>query len=183
MRINRVTTKTGDKGKTRLGDGQEVSKNSARIRCLGGMDEISTGIGLSLVVLNDSELATRLTAIQNDLLNIGGELAIPGREGSLLEEQRLLEIEQYLEVMNSALPPLEEFILPGGSEFSARIHHARVVTRRVETDLVALSESAAVSAVVLKYINRLSDYLFVLARWYNKRQNQSETLWDYQRRR
>ncbi len=181
MRINRVTTKTGDKGKTRLGNGQMISKDAVRIRCLGGLDEINAGVGLALAVVADETLKAALMAIQNELLSAGGEIALPDKGHTLITEKHVADLENQIESMNDELPPLEEFVLPGGAEFAARIHLVRTVCRRVETDLVALDIADGLNPALLKYINRLSDYFFVLARWYNLKHEQNETLWNNRR--
>ncbi|MFH1852014.1 MAG: cob(I)yrinic acid a,c-diamide adenosyltransferase [Candidatus Neomarinimicrobiota bacterium] len=179
MRISRVTTKTGDRGTTRLGNGQEVGKDHPRIRCLGALDELNAQIGLALAASNAADTNTDLTGIQNDLLNIGGELALVEQAPQLLSADRVRFLEQRLEEMNAQLPPLKEFLLPGGSEFAARLQVARTVCRRAECELVALSGRETVAGDVLQYINRLSDYLFVLARYSQHQSGGGEILWEH----
>ena len=177
MRITKVTTKTGDQGDTALGDGSRVSKDNARIQCLGSIDELNASIGLALVTSTEDHVAD-LESIQNDLLNIGGELSIPLVEKPLLHDERVSFLEKRIELINKELPPLEEFIIPGGSETSARLHVARSICRRAERNLVSLKNTEKLSIDILKYINRLSDYLFVLARLVIDISGSKETQWD-----
>ena len=177
MRITKVTTKTGDQGDTALGDGSRVSKDNARIQCLGSIDELNASIGLALVASTKDHVAD-LESIQNDLLNIGGELSIPSIEKPLLHPDRVDFLEKRIESINKQLLPLEEFIIPGGSEPSARLHVARSICRRAERNLVSLKNTEKLSTNILKYINRLSDYLFVLARLVIDISGNKETQWD-----
>ncbi|NOZ03334.1 MAG: cob(I)yrinic acid a,c-diamide adenosyltransferase [FCB group bacterium] len=180
MRISKVTTKTGDRGQTSLGRGEKVSKSHPRIQCLGGVDELNAQVGFAIVACNDTFTIAELKSIQNDLFNLGGEIATPNLEKSLLPEQRVGFLEQRIEAMNEELPPLKEFILPGGDEFSARLHIARTVCRRVERDIVGFpSEETDIHQTVwLRYLNRLSDYFFVLARYHNSQQGVKENMWE-----
>ena len=166
MRITKVTTKTGDQGDTTLGDGSRVSKDNARIQCLGSIDELNSSIGLALVTSTEDHVAD-LESIQNDLLNIGGELSIPLVEKPLLHDERVSFLEKRIDL-----------ILPGGSETSARLHVARSICRRAELNLVSLKNTEKLSTNILKYINRLSDYLFVLARLVIDISGSKETQWD-----
>ena len=177
MRITKVTTKTGDQGKTMLGDGSRVSKDNVRIQCLGSIDELNASIGFALITSKEDH-GTDLKSIQNDLFNIGGELSIPKMEKSLLQEDRVDFLEERIESINKQLPPLEEFIIPGGSETGARLHVARSICRRAERDLVSLNNIEKLSTDILKYVNRLSDYLFVLARLVIDKSGSKETQWD-----
>ena len=176
MRITKVTTKTGDQGDTTLGDGSRVSKDNARIQCLGSIDELNSSIGLALVTSTEDHVAD-LESIQNDLFNIG-ELSIPLVEKPLLHDERVSFLEKRIDLINKQLPPLEEFIIPGGSETSARLHVARSICRRAEQNLVSLKNTEKLSTNILKYINRLSDYLFVLARLVIDISGSKETQWD-----
>ena len=178
MRITKVTTKTGDKGQTALGDGTNVSKSHIRIECLGQLDELSATIGFACVSCKDEKLVGILQTIQNDLLNFGGEVSIPDFNKILLSDDRLIEIENNLKEMNSNLPPLIEFILPGGDDFSSRIHIARVVCRRVERKIVELLETENGTDRWIRYLNRLSDFLFVLARFHTHKHKVDESQWD-----
>ncbi len=180
MRISKVTTKTGDRGQTSLGQGEKVSKSHPRIQCLGGVDELNAQVGLSIVACKDTLIIAELKSIQNDLLNLGGEIATPNLGKSLLPEQRVEFLEQKIKEMNKELPPLKEFILPGGDEFSARLHVTRTVCRRIERDVVGLppEETDIHHPVWLRYLNRLSDYFFVLARFHNHKQDVKENMWE-----
>jgi len=177
MRITKVTTKTGDQGDTTLGDGSHVSKNNARIHSLGSIDELNASIGLARVTLSEDHEAD-LKSIQNDLFNIGGELSIPKVDKTLLHEDRVDFLEKMIKSINKQLPPLEEFIIPGGSETGARLHVARSICRRAERDLVSLNNIEKLSTDILIYVNRLSDYLFVLARLVIDKSGIKETQWD-----
>ena len=177
MRITKVTTKTGDQGDTTLGAGSRVSKDNARIQCLGSIDELNASIGLALVTSTEDH-AAELESIQNDLLNIGGELSIPLVEKPLLHADRVDFLEKRIESINKQLLPLEEFIIPGGNETGARLHVARSICRRAERNLVSLKNTEKLSTNILKYLNRLSDYLFVLARLVIDITGDKETQWD-----
>ena len=160
MRITKVTTKTGDAGQTGLGNGERISKNSLRIHAMGAVDKLNSIIGWSRIKSNKrSDKA--LEEIQQDLFNLGGELAIPDVELNLLKKSRIDWLDSNTEKINSLLPPLNEFILPGGSEFTARIHIARSECRDAERVVIALSENEFVPDNHKKYINRLSDFFFV----------------------
>ena len=177
MRITKVTTKTGDQGDTSLGDGSRVSKDNVCIHCLGSIDELNASIGFAKVLISKSH-EKDLISIQNDLLNIGGELSIPTMEEPLLKEERVGFLEKRIESINKQLPPLEEFIIPGGSEISARLHLARSICRRAERDIISLNNTEKLSTFIIKYVNRLSDYLFVLARLVINKSGEKETQWD-----
>ncbi len=177
MRITKVTTKTGDQGDTTLGDGSRVYKDNARVHCLGSIVELYASIGLALVTSTEDHAAD-LESIQNDLLNIGGELSTPLVEKPLLHADRVDFLEKRIESINKQLLPLEEFIIPGGSETGARLHVARSICRRAERNLVSLKNTEKLSTNILKYLNRLSDYLFVLARLVIDITGGKETQWD-----
>ena len=177
MRITKVTTKTGDQGNTMLGDGSRVSKDNVRIQCLGSIDELNASIGFALITSKEDH-GTDLKSIQNDLFNIGGELSIPSIEKPLLHPDRVDFLEKRIESINKQLLPLEEFIIPGGSEAGARLHVARSICRRAERNLVSLNNIEKLSTDILKYVNRLSDYLFVLARFTIDISGGKETQWD-----
>ncbi|MEA1881834.1 MAG: cob(I)yrinic acid a,c-diamide adenosyltransferase [Candidatus Marinimicrobia bacterium] len=177
MRISKVVTKTGDKGDTGLGDGKRVSKNHPNIVFLGDIDELNSFLGLAVIACEDQELVEELKSIQQDLFNMGGEASMPGTEMELFSEDRINILESALEKMNESLPPLKEFILPGGDEFSARIHVVRTVCRRVERSCVTLMNSGVEVKNWLTYLNRLSDYFFVLARFTSQNKGEVETLW------
>ena len=173
-RFTQIYTKTGDKGKTGLGDGTRVEKFSTRIECLGNVDELNSIIGLILTE-NVSQINI-LKKIQHDLFDIGGELSIPNYKKIDLKKVNFLE--QELDRMNETLPPLKDFILPGGSKAASYCHLGRTVCRRVERSLFLLNDKEEVNKNALKYINRLSDFLFVLARYINKENNVDDILWQ-----
>tara|TARA_B100000287_G_scaffold128_1_gene146 strand:- start:3946 stop:4485 length:540 start_codon:yes stop_codon:yes gene_type:complete len=177
VRITKVTTKTGDKGKTALGDGSRVKKDSLRVHCLGSIDELNSSIGLASVMLPVKPIID-LKSVQNDLLNIGAEISMPGSKKKFLNKDRILFLEKEIESINKDLPPLEEFILPGGNDLCSRIHMARSICRRAERDLVSLNSKEQISPEVLKYINRLSDYLFVVARLLIQISDSDEIQWN-----
>ena len=177
MRITKVTTKTGDKGKTALGDGSRVKKDSLRIHCLGSIDELNSSIGLASVMLPVKPIID-LKSVQNDLLNIGAEISMPDSKKKFLNKDRILFLEKEIESINKDLPPLEEFILPGGNDLCSRVHMARSICRRAERDLVSLNSKEQISPEVLKYINRLSDYLFVVARLLIQISDSDEIQWN-----
>ena len=177
MRITKVTTKTGDKGKTALADGSRVSKDSLRVHCLGSIDELNASIGFAAVLL-PKKPEIDFKSIQNDLLNIGAEISIPISEKDFLDQDRIDYLDKKIELINNDLPPLKEFILPGGNDVCSRIHLARSICRRAERDLVSLNNKEKISPEILQYINRLSDYLFVVARLLFRISDSDEIQWD-----
>ena len=177
MRITKVTTKTGDKGKTALADGSRVYKDSLRVHCLGSVDELNSSIGFAAVVRPEKP-EIDFNIIQNDLLNIGAEISIPNSDNSFLHQDRIVHLDKEIELINKELPPLREFILPGGNEICSRILLARSICRRTERDLVSLNNKEQISPRVLQYMNRLSDYLFVLARMLIKISESDELQWN-----
>jgi len=178
MRITKVTTKVGDKGTTALGDGTKVSKSDLRISCIGEVDELNSFIGNAKIATSDDDLVKDLNTIQNNLLNLGGELSIPNNKLELLKDESVKLLEKNIEEMNQKLPPLKDFILPGGDEFSARLHITRSVCRRVERTIVKLMENENGRDIWIKYLNRLSDYFFVLARYHVIKNNLHENQWS-----
>ncbi len=178
MRITKVTTKVGDKGTTSLGNGTKVSKSDLRICCIGEVDELNSFIGQAKVVISEEELIQELIGIQNNLLNLGGELSIPDRRLDLLREESVFHLETIIKKLNKELPQLKDFILPGGDEFSARLHIARSVCRRVERSIVKLIKKENGRDIWIKYLNRLSDYFFVLARYHTVKNNINENQWS-----
>ena len=178
MRITKVTTKTGDMGETGLANGERVSKNSPRIHALGSLDKLNSFIGWTRVNA-DENINNVLEAIQQDLFNIGGELAIPDVEMNLFNNSRLDWLDKQTELYNQQLPPLDEFILPGGTELASRLHIARAECRETERYIICLSEQEFVSDLHKKYLNRLSDFLFNLSRIVVLNQGVSEISWDY----
>ena len=180
MRITKVTTKTGDSGRTGLANGERISKSSIRINAMGSIDKLNSVIGWVINIV-DLILAKDLESIQQDLFNLGGELAVPDVEINLLVENRILWLENNIDKINDEMPPLTEFILPGGSEECSRIHIARAECRESERVIVTLSESEAVPEIHKQYLNRLSDYLFIIARKLKLDQGKNEKSWKYKK--
>jgi cob(I)alamin adenosyltransferase len=175
-RLSKIYTRTGDKGDTGLGDGTRVPKDSARVEAYGTVDELNSILGVLLTEDLPADLRAALTDIQHDLFDLGGELCIPGR--TALADARVTQLEQILDRLNADLTPLKEFILPGGNRAAALCHLARTVCRRAERRTIALSRMEGVSPVAVKYLNRLSDLLFVMARALNKHAGQPDALWQ-----
>jgi cob(I)alamin adenosyltransferase len=181
-RLSRIYTRTGDDGTTGLGDGQRVRKDDARVEAYGTVDEANSAIGLVLAVPGiPVDVARCLTEVQHDLFDLGGELCIPGT--SVITAARITELEQVLDTFNDPLPPLKDFILPGGGPAAAACHLARTVTRRAERCVWTLAAAEKVNAEVPQYLNRLSDLLFVIARVLARHENGSEVLWRHDRGR
>lgn len=180
-RLSKIYTRTGDDGTTGLGDGTRVSKDSARVTAYGTVDEANSCIGLILACEIPDDVRALLTAIQHQLFDLGGELCIPGH--AAISEADVERLEQQLDALNAPLPPLKDFILPGGGEAAARCHLARTVVRRAEREVVTLSRHDAVRPEAVRYLNRLSDLLFVLARVLARASGHGEVLWNHERRR
>ncbi len=178
-RLTKIYTRTGDKGETGLADGGRVAKDSLRIDVIGEVDELNSHIGVVMSHPIPEPEAACLEDIQHDLFHIGGELATPGRESVTAEDVSTLE--KTLDGFNSKLPPLREFVLPGGGPAASACHVARAVCRRTERHLVSLSRQEPVNPVLLRYVNRLSDLLFVLARILVWQEGGAEVLWDQER--
>ncbi|MGC3961944.1 MAG: cob(I)yrinic acid a,c-diamide adenosyltransferase [Rhodocyclaceae bacterium] len=175
-RLSRITTRTGDDGSTGLGDGTRTRKSSARIHALGDVDELNSSIGVLLCEsLPDAARAT-LVRMQNELFDLGGEIAVPGY--TMVSEAHVERLEADVTTFNAALPPLKEFILPGGSRSASLAHMARTVARRAERAVVELSEKEEIGAPVRQYLNRASDLLFVLGRWLNREAGVADVLWE-----
>lgn len=175
-RLSRIYTRTGDGGETGLGDGSRVAKDDARIDALGDVDELNCHVGLLLVEPLPEDVRACLLRIQNDLFDLGGELSIPGY--TMIDDARVDALESTLDRYNASLPALKEFILPGGSRAAAQAHVARALCRRAERSLVRLRRNATVQDASLRYLNRLSDLLFVLARTLNRAAGGSDVLWQ-----
>jgi cob(I)alamin adenosyltransferase len=178
VRIDRVVTRGGDRGETSLGDGARVRKDAARIEAIGAVDEANAAIGVLRVHVRDQPDTDRMLAqIQNDLFDLGADLSVPGEGGDRLRltDAPSLRLEQEVAAMNAGLAPLTSFVLPGGTASAAHAHLARTVARRAERALVRLTAEDAVNTALLRYLNRLSDHLFVLARVLNK--DGGEVLW------
>jgi len=178
-RLSKITTRTGDAGETGLGDGARVAKHSPRIAALGDLDELNSAIGMVLAEEVPPELREALGEVQHDLFDLGGEVSIPGH--ALLKDQRVASLEERLEAWNAGLAPLKEFILPGGSRAAAAAHLARTVCRRAERSLVALAQHEKVGEAARRYLNRLSDLLFVAARVLNRHAGQGDVQWRRER--
>jgi len=175
MRLSKITTRTGDKGSTGLADGTRLGKEHARIAVLGSVDEMNSQLGVMLAEQLPPDIRAVLLQIQNDLFDLGGAFALPTQD--TFPEDRIAWLDEQLAHYNADLPPLREFILPGGSRAGALCHVARTVARRAERDLAVLSQRDAVPQHALPYLNRLSDLLFVLSRCINRAQAVAETLW------
>lgn len=177
-RLSRITTRTGDKGETGLGDGSRVPKDSGRIVALGDVDELNSSLGLLLSEPLSQDVREALVAIQHDLFDLGGEIAVPGH--SSVTQRQIERIEDQLERWNRDLPALKEFILPGGARPAALAHLARTLCRRAERSLISLAhtEGEKVSDSARIYLNRLSDLLFVLGRVLNRAAGGSDVLWE-----
>ncbi|NYZ61640.1 cob(I)yrinic acid a,c-diamide adenosyltransferase [Luteimonas deserti] len=180
-RLSKIYTRTGDDGSTGLGDGTRVAKESARVTAYGTVDEANSCIGLLLAAEVPGDVRDLLTTIQHQLFDLGGELCIPGH--AAIEDADVTALEAHLDRYNDDLPPLKDFILPGGGEAAARCHVARTVVRRAERDAVALSRSEPVRPEAVRYLNRLSDLLFVLARVLARAGGHDDVLWRHERRR
>jgi cob(I)alamin adenosyltransferase len=168
VRIDRVTTRGGDGGETSLGDGARVRKDSARIEAMGDVDEANAALGI-LRLHVDIDTDALLGRLQNDLFDLGADLCVPGEAGDRLRltEAALLRLDAAISRANETLPPLTSFVLPGGTPAAAHAHMARTITRRAERRLVALAALEPLNPVLLRYLNRLSDLLFVIARAQN----------------
>ena len=180
-RLSKIYTRTGDDGSTGLGDGTRVPKDSARVASYGTIDEANSAIGLLLA--DDAvpdDIRDLLVRIQHQLFDLGGELCIPGH--AAIHDADIDALERALDANNAGLPPLKEFILPGGGEASARCHLARTIVRRAEREAVALSRLEPVRPQALRYLNRLSDLLFVLSRVLARASGAGEVVWAHERR-
>ena len=179
-RLSRIITRTGDDGTTGLGDGSRVPKDSARIEAIGAVDELNSWIGLLRATPGvPVPIGDCLLRIQHDLFDLGGELAVPGY--SAIAEAHVLALEELTHQFNEHLPPLKEFILPGGGEAAGRCHVARTTARRAERCCWALTRETGAPGAALPYLNRLSDLLFVMSRVLARHENGSEILWDRSR--
>lgn len=176
-RLSKIYTKTGDDGTTGLGDGSRTGKDSERVVSMGDIDELNSILGIVIARLKARQADTSfLEFCQHRLFDLGGEISIPSMR--ILADRHVLGIEENLDKLNAGLEPLENFILPGGSEDIAFIHLARSTCRRAERNLVSLSKQEEVNPSGLKYLNRLSDYFFVLARRIATDQGVNEVLWQ-----
>jgi len=184
-RLSNIYTRTGDDGTTGLGDGSRTQKDSLRVEAYGTVDELNSAIGVVIAALpdatDDDSLASMLLDIQHDLFDLGGELCMP--DTTLIGDRHTERLEQELDRINAELPPLKDFILPGGNLAAAQAHLARTICRRSERRVIALARHEAVNDTLLRYLNRLSDLLFVLARTLARATGTGEILWDHDRDR
>lgn len=192
-RLSKIYTRTGDDGTTGLGDGSRVSKDSARVASYGTVDELNSCIGMVIAELTATasddasnqpharSIQDSLTEIQHELFDLGGELCIPGSE--MIADADITRLEQRLDALNADLPPLKDFILPGGGRAAAACHLARTVARRAEREVVTLARHDAVRPEAIRYLNRLSDLLFVIARVLARGSGHGETIWKHERRK
>jgi cob(I)alamin adenosyltransferase len=176
MRLSKITTRTGDDGTTGLADGSRLGKEHARIALLGSLDELSSNLGVLLAEELPLEMRSLFLKIQNDLFDLGGALALPTQ--GIVSINKITWLDEQIALYNADLPPLREFILPGGTRAGALCHVARTVVRRAERDLVALSKAEPLPQHALQYMNRLSDLLFVMSRCINRQQAEPETFWQ-----
>jgi cob(I)alamin adenosyltransferase len=180
-RLSKIYTRTGDAGTTGLGDGSRASKDSLRIHALGEVDEVNCAIGILLCEELPEAIRALLTDVQHDLFDLGGEMSIPGM--TLLQPQQVDRLEAEIDAYNADLEPLKEFILPGGTRAAALTHQARAVCRRAERAVVALAQAETVADATRRYLNRLSDLLFVLGRVINRAGGRGDVLWQKERHR
>ena len=179
-RLSKIYTRTGDDGTTGLGDGSRVPKDSPRVEAYGTVDELNSVVGVLLALPGLPQSVTAcLTEVQHELFDLGGEVCIPGHR--VIGAAQVTRLERSLDTFNAGLPPLKEFILPGGGPAAAACHLARTVARRAERRACTLARAEAVSPEVLKYLNRLSDLLFVLARVLARHERGAEVLWRHER--
>jgi cob(I)alamin adenosyltransferase len=178
-RLSKIYTRTGDDGSTGLGDGSRTDKDSLRIEAMGSVDELNCVIGVLLCQSLPDAIRSALTDIQHSLFDLGGELCIPG--STAITADRVAALEELLDALNANLTPLKEFILPGGSPAAAACHQARAVCRRAERRTHSLAKNEAINALSIKYLNRLSDLLFVMARHLNQAADTPDVLWNHKR--
>ncbi len=179
-RLSKIYTRTGDDGTTGLGDGSRVPKDDARVEAYGTVDEANSTIGMILAEDSvDDRIRDVLTEVQHDLFELGGELCIPGH--TAVTAGYIERLERELDALNEPLPPLKDFILPGGGRAAAACHLARTVVRRAERRAQTLAHASDVRPEVLRYLNRLSDLLFVIARTVARSESGQEVLWKRDR--
>ncbi|KQS03434.1 cob(I)yrinic acid a c-diamide adenosyltransferase [Sphingomonas sp. Leaf357] len=182
VKLNKIYTRTGDDGTTGLVDGSRVAKTDARMAAIGDVDEANSAIGVAIVALGAGDLATALTRIQNDLFDLGADLATPGEDftpGEMtlrIVAAQVSRLENEIDAMNAQMPSLTSFILPGGTAGAAAVHLARAIVRRAERAGVAAAAEVSINPLALAFLNRLSDYLFVAARYVNQNAG-GDVLW------
>ena len=182
-RLNRIYTKTGDEGMTGLGGGRRVPKDSPRVRAYGTVDELNSAIGVALALGLSERLTTELASIQNELFDLGSDLCWPEddeRRGRIptVQPKHVDRLERMIDELNDVVGPLTNFLLPGGSPGAAQLHLARTICRRAEREALTLSHGEPIGDLVLPYLNRLSDALFVMARFENHERGVAEPLWQ-----
>jgi cob(I)alamin adenosyltransferase len=179
VKLNKIYTRTGDAGETGLVDGSRIGKDHPRAHAIGEVDELNSIIGVALLGIESGAAQAKLSRIQNELFDLGADLATPEDVAGALRvvEPQILRLEREIDDMNSSLAPLTSFILPGGGGGSAAVHHARSSARRAERAVVAASRDVPINPLARVYLNRLSDHLFVLARWL-ARDNGGDILWQ-----
>ncbi|HYG74786.1 MAG TPA: cob(I)yrinic acid a,c-diamide adenosyltransferase [Planctomycetota bacterium] len=183
FRLTKIYTRTGDNGTTGLGGGQRVPKDSERIEAYGTVDELNSCIGVAVAAGLDGELTAMFRPIQNDLFHLGSDLCVLEEDKkkykmAQIEERHVKQLEKFIDKLQLSLKPLENFILPGGTMGSAQLHVCRCVCRRAEREILRLMRKESVGPYVIKYVNRLSDLLFVMARYENLKKNAPDVLWD-----
>ncbi|MCX7514015.1 cob(I)yrinic acid a,c-diamide adenosyltransferase [Frateuria sp. STR12] len=180
-RLSKIYTRTGDDGSTGLGDGSRVPKDSARVAAYGTVDELNSTIGMVLACDDvPAEVREALTQVQHELFDLGGELCIPGM--AMIQDADIARLETVLDGFNEPLPPLKDFILPGGGMAAASCHLARTVCRRAERGVIALARAETVRPQPQRYLNRLSDLLFVICRVLARAGGHGEVIWQHERR-
>ena len=172
MKLDKIYTRTGDEGKTSLGDGSRLPKFHLRVAAMGSIDEANAAVGVATAHVKNLKVLKLLNRIQNDLFDVGADLCLPERQGAgtqplRVSDEQIKRLENEIDLFNADLAPLDSFVLPGGSAASAYLHSARTATRRAEREIVRLASEEPVNPVVIRYVNRLSDLLFVLARFLN----------------
>jgi cob(I)alamin adenosyltransferase len=181
MKLDQIYTRSGDDGRTSLGDGTRMPKFHVRVAAYGSIDEANSVIGIALLHVDDTGIRDVLSHVQNDLFDLGGDLCRPEREHRKVEplrisEQQVAWVEEEIDSLNAHLAPLDSFVLPGGSHAAAHLHHARTVMRRAERYMTEIAYQEPVNPAALRYANRLSDLLFVLARYLNQK-GHADVLW------
>jgi cob(I)alamin adenosyltransferase len=182
-RLTRIYTRTGDEGMTGLGGGRRVPKDSARVRAYGTVDELNSAIGVALALGLTGRLTTELGSIQNELFDLGSDLCWPEYDERraripTVQPKHVERLEQLIDELNEIVGPLTNFLLPGGAAGAAQLHVARTICRRAERETITLSHEEPIGELVLPYLNRLSDALFVMARFENRERGVDEPLWQ-----
>ncbi|MFZ6873392.1 cob(I)yrinic acid a,c-diamide adenosyltransferase [Undibacterium sp. Di27W] len=180
-RLSKIATRTGDKGTTGLGDGSRIAKDALRVHAMGDVDELNSHIGVLLCEDMPDQMKHELVSIQHDLFDMGGELCIPGY--TMITDTQVERLDALLEKYNADLPPLKDFILPGGSRAAAIANVCRTVCRRAERAIVSVGNAETINDAPRQYMNRLSDLLFVLSRVLNRYAGGSDVLWEKERER